>query len=113
MLAVANRGRCVRKELLQDLLALGENHAAQVVAIEIEQIESEIRQRLPPVIGRDRILQGLKTGAAFSVHDHDFAVKACGVHRQPRRRAGERREGARPVLGVARHHARLMIRDDA
>ena len=101
LLGQAQHGRVVGgQQFGQAGAAVGERGGAPVLAIEPEQVEQVINERvgLAAVKG---VLQRAEVGQAIGAGHDDFAVEPRVLHGQGGHRAGQRGHARRPVEAVA------------
>src|SRR5215472_19068343 len=110
MVTEPDRRRRVSEQIAQHALSLLEWGVAEIVAVQVEEIESEVTEAAGRRTG-ERILQSLKAGATLGIHGNHLSVQPSGLDRQACKRAGDRRKVSGPILGVARHHPQLLICD--
>src|SRR5690606_20435242 len=92
-----------------------ERDAAQVIPVEIEQIEDDVADRIVLLL-RERVLQRAEVAPPAPVVDDDLSVEPRSLHRERRERPRDRAELPRPVVALAREEARLLVvepREDA
>ena len=108
VIAEAQRvGRCL-EEAPQHLLALLEPHAAEVPAVEVQQVEGEVDERHGCVAAA---LERLEARRAVRQHGGHLAVDERRPGRQPAHGARDLRKLLGPVLPVARDEPHLALLD--
>src|SRR4051812_4903087 len=83
---VANDARSATDELVQGALAVLERLSGQILAIQSQQIEREIRQASATVA---ELLEELKARDSGFVEDHELAVQERVARPEPARRCGD------------------------
>ena len=106
----ADRPRVAGEQLVQRLLAGEERRLAEVVAVEVEEVEGEVDEVVLPVLG-EGVLEGLEAGGAVRLQDHHLAVEDRLDHRELLGLAGHRGEAIGPVLAVAGDQTGLAVAD--
>ncbi len=81
---------------------------AQVVSIEMEQIECVVRKRMRRALIERRLQIG-KAGQAFLIQHDDLTIDNGGVYGQLRGRFGQRSHAMRPVEALAREEPRPAL----
>ena len=97
------------EELGERRLAVEERRAAQVVAVEVEQVEGEVDEVVAGGLGQ-RVLERLEAGGAVGLQHHHLAVEDRLLARAALRGlAGHRGEAVGPVLAVAGDQPGLAV----
>src|SRR5262249_4082824 len=92
-------------EALQEVAAFVEGAAAEVLAVEPEQIEDAVRDR------RGALLEELEARPPGVIERDDLAVEDGLAHDHPAERAHDRRVRLRQVLAAARAQRDPAVRD--
>ncbi len=106
---IDQRLRSLAQQPLQPFLALDEGPAADVLAILLQQVETEAGKLLPAML-ESRLERG-EIRSALVVEGDDLAVDQRAVRGKGRRRIGDALELVGPVLTAARIDARALAGD--
>ncbi len=104
MLGVAQWRGGIPQQALQHLLSLQLGLAAQILAVEPQQVKQHDRQAWPPVLA-ERLLQLAEAAAAIGIQGDQLAVKDAAVAGQLAHRCCGRTKLLAPVLVSARGDA--------
>src|SRR6185312_5881493 len=96
-----------RDQGTEQFLARAEGNAAQILAVEIEQVERDQRESAAMPFA-ERLLQVAEIGAALGIEHRDLAVEPELLAGQRTDFVGKRGEFIGPVLARARHERDLV-----
>ena len=111
--AVADRALPARREEpLERGLAVLQTRGSEVAAVQVEEVEHEVDDRVPPVAG-ERVLQRLEARGPVPEHHGDLAVEECLTRRKGGGGLGDLRKAGRPIVPVATPERRAAAGEPA